>query len=269
MNEDKLYAQLCTAVEQIAIETGKFILEEQKKIDASDVLTKSNASFVTYVDKQAEAMIVDKLKKLLPEAGFVTEEGTAGEQGESKLWIIDPLDGTTNYIHRVFPSSVSIALTEHGEPVVGVVYEIGQKELFSAFKGGRATLNHQPIQVSVASRSEDALIGTGFPYYDFDRLDDYIGVLRELMQTTRGLRRFGSAAVDLCYVACGRFDAFFEHALHPWDVAAGAFIIEQAGGRVTDFNGKKNWLFGGEIIAASNNYFDTFYSLVNSRLGYK
>ncbi len=269
MNNTNLYAQLCAGVEKIAIEVGRFILQEQKKIDASDVVTKSNASFVTYVDKQAESLIVDKLKELLPNAGFVTEEGTAGEQGESLLWIVDPLDGTTNYIHRIFPSAVSIALVEHGTPVVGVVYEIGQQELFSAYKGGKATLNHRPIQVSAAIRSEDALIGTGFPYYDFDRLEDYIDVLRELMQRTRGLRRFGSAAVDLCYVACGRFDAFFEHSLHPWDVAAGAFIIEQAGGRVTDFNGQKNWLYGGEIIAASNNYFGEFYSLVNSRLGHK
>lgn len=267
MTDNNRYARLCGEVKAIALDAGRFILEEQKKIGASDVVTKSNASFVTYVDQQAEALIVARLKELLPEAGFVTEEGTAGESGESLLWIVDPLDGTTNYIHQIYPSAVSIALTEQGLPVVGVVYEIGRNELFSAFKGGAATLNNEPIRVSSSSRSEEALIGTGFPYYDFDRLENYIDVLRELMQSTRGLRRMGSAAVDLCYVACGRFDAFFEHALHPWDVAAGAFIIEQAGGRVSDFKGGNNWLYGGEIVAASNPYFDTFYKLVNSKLG--
>jgi myo-inositol-1(or 4)-monophosphatase len=150
-----------------------------------------------------------------------------------------------------------------------VVYEIGQDELFSAWKDGPAFLNGTEIRVSEASRSEDTLIGTGFPYYDFERLEDYIHVLKHLMKTTRGLRRMGSAAVDLCYVAAGRYDAFFEHALHAWDVAAGGFIVQQAGGVVTDFNQGDNWLFGGEIIAASHNYYPEFFGVVNNRLGRK
>lgn len=261
------YQDICLHVQRIARNAGDFIREERRKISASDVETKSTASFVTYVDKTAEKMIVEELRKLIPEAGYVTEEGTAGSAGEQLIWIIDPLDGTTNYIHGIMPSSVSIALAENGEPVVGVVYEIGLNELYYAWKDGPAFLNGREISVTSSSRSEDTLIGTGFPYYDFDRLEDYIDVLRYLMKNTRGLRRMGSAAVDLCYVAAGRFDAFFEHALHPWDVAAGALIVMQAGGKVTDFNGGGNWLFGGEIIAAASNYFPEFYGIVHSRLG--
>ncbi len=154
-----------------------------------------------------------------------------------------------------------------GKMVMGVVYELGHDEMFYAWKGGNACMNGREIRVSQSGHSVDALIGTGFPYYDFDRIEKYIDALRELMRCTQGLRRMGSAAVDLSYVAAGRFDAFFEHALHAWDVAAGAFILQQAGGKVTDFNGGNNWLFGGEIIAASSGYFREFYGIVNRYLG--
>lgn len=261
------YQIIAGAMEQIAREAGRFIMRERKTLTSSDVETKSQASLVTYVDKQAELLIVEGLRKLIPAAGYVTEEGTAGAAGEELMWIIDPLDGTTNYIHGIFPCSVSIALSERGEMVAGVVYEMGHDELFMAWKGGPALLNGKEISVAPSYHSVDTLIGTGFPYYDFDRIDHYIDVLKELMRTTRGLRRMGSAAVDLCYVAAGRFDAFFEHALHAWDVAAGAFIVRQAGGRVTDFDGGDNWLSGGEIIAASSNYFPEFSGIIRRYLG--
>ncbi len=141
--------------------------------------------------------------------------------------------------------------------------------MFYAWKDSPAYLNGKESRFPTAGKSEDTLIGTGFPYYDFDRVDDYIAAMKELMKTTRGFRRLGSAAVDLAYVACGRFDAFFEHALHAWDVAAGVFIFQQAGGKIVDFNGSDNWLFGGEIIAASANYFDSFYHTINHYLGKK
>lgn len=261
------YQELCAEVQSVAREAGSFIRGERQKISARDVETKSTASFVTYVDKTSEAMIVEALHKLLPEAGFVTEEGTATNRGQRFDWVIDPLDGTTNYIHGIFPCSVSIGLLEAGRPVMGVVLELGLNELFYAWKESRAYLNGAPVGVATASRSEDTLIGTGFPYYDFDRIDNYISALKYLMKNTRGLRRMGSAAVDLCYVAAGRFDAFFEHALHPWDVAAGVFILQQAGGRITDFNGGDNWLFGKEIIAASESYFPEFFEIIHSHLG--
>ena len=263
------YQTICTHVQDIARETGDFIRTERKKLKNADIETKSNASFVTYVDKTAEMMIVEALKKILPGAGFVTEEGTAGNSGEEMLWIIDPLDGTTNYIHGLYPCSVSIGLAQKGEMILGVVYEIGQEEMFYAWKGSPAFLNGREIRVSGSVHSAETLIGTGFPYYDFDRIIKYIAALDELMKKTRGLRRMGSAAADLSYVAAGRFDAFFEHALHAWDVAAGAFIIQQAGGIVTDFNGGSNWLSGGEIIAAGANYFPEFYEIIHRHLGSK
>jgi myo-inositol-1(or 4)-monophosphatase len=261
------YSVLCGKVREIAMDAGRFIRSERTKLTFKDVETKSPASFVTYVDKESESMIVDALRKLIPGSGFVTEEGTAGNSGEELVWFIDPLDGTTNYIHGICPFSVSIGLTEAGKTVLGVVYELGQDEMFHATRGGRAFLNGTEIRVAESARSKDALIGTGFPYYAFDRIDRYLAVLHELMQCTQGLRRMGSAAADLSYVAAGRFDGFFEHALHAWDVAAGAFILQQAGGRVTDFNGGENWLFGGEIIAASEAYFPEFYSIVHKHLG--
>jgi myo-inositol-1(or 4)-monophosphatase len=261
------YKNLCFRVQEIARETGSFILEEGKKIKVSDIEFKGITSLVTYVDKTAEARIVKALKELIPDSGFVAEEGTAESHNEKFTWIIDPLDGTTNFIHGISPHSVSIALKENENIVIGVIYEVKSGEMFYAWKNSLAYLNSKEIKVSPNALSKNALIGTGFPYYDFDRVDNYIAAMKELMKTTRGLRRLGSAAIDLAYVAAGRFDAFFEHALHAWDVAAGAFIIQQAGGKVTDFNGGENWLFGGEIIASSNNFSNEFYKVINKHLG--
>jgi myo-inositol-1(or 4)-monophosphatase len=263
------YENLCFQVQEIARETGSFIREEGKKIKVSDIEFKGITSLVTYVDKTAEARIVAALKQLIPDSGFVAEEGTADSKNEKYTWIIDPLDGTTNFIHGIAPHSVSIALKENDKIVLGVVYEVKLDEMFYAWKDSSAYLNGSEIRVSPNSKSENALIATGFPYYDFDRVDDYIAAMKHLMKHTRGLRRLGSAAVDLSYVAAGRFDAFYEHALHAWDIAAGAFIIQQAGGKISDFNGGENWLFGGEIIAASNNYFDEFCQIIHRHLGNK
>lgn len=261
------YKELCYSVQEIAREAGSFIRTEGDKVTTEDIEFKDTTSLVTYVDKTAEANIVAALRKLVPEAGYVTEEGTAGSNNEKFTWVIDPLDGTTNFLHGIAPHSVSIGLLEDGIPVLGVVYEVKQDEMFYAWKDSPAFLNGKEIKVSPTKDIQNALIGTGFPYYDFDRVDDYIAAMKELMQKSRGLRRFGSAAVDLSYVAAGRFNAFYEHALHAWDVAAGAFIVQQAGGKVTDFNGGENWLFGGEIVAAAESISDEFYGIVNKHLG--
>ena len=263
------YEKLCIEVQNIARETGSFIRKEQKNITTANIEFKGAASLVTYVDKTAEKKIVASLKKLVPFSGFVAEEGTATFNREKYTWFIDPLDGTTNYIHGLAPHSVSIALAENNKLVMGVVYEIGANELFYAWKNSPAFLNGNEIRVSTRSKSQDALVATGFPYYDFERIDDYIAAMQQLMTSTRGIRRFGSAAVDLSYIAAGRFDAFFEHALHAWDLAAGVFILQQAGGKTTDFDGGENWLFGGQIISANNSYFDEFYEIVNKHLGKK
>jgi myo-inositol-1(or 4)-monophosphatase len=258
---------ICKEVEAVARKAGQFIREERLKISSKDIELKGKASLVTYVDKNAETMIVSELRMLVPEAGYITEEGTAGEKGEVLKWVIDPLDGTTNFIHGIFPHSVSIGLIENDGPIVGVVYEIGQDEMFSAWKGGGAWLNGQPISVSKSSKHEDVLLATGFPYYNFDMMNSYLGLLEFFMMETRGMRRMGSAAVDLVYVACGRFDGFFEHALHAWDVAAGIIILQEAGGKVCDFKGGENYLYGRELIASNKNYFPIFYEKVNQFLG--
>lgn len=263
------YKKLCTRVQEIARETGHFIQNERKKISDTDVELKDKSSLVTYVDKEAEKRIVSAVKKLIPESGFVTEEGTASHNNEKFKWIIDPLDGTTNYIHGINPYSVSIALMEADELVLGVVYEVSLNELFYAWKGSPAFLNQKEIHAPKTAIVEDTLIATGFPYYKFDRMEEYIEVMKYFMKESRGLRRLGSAAVDLSYIACGRFDAFFEHALHAWDVAAGVFILQQAGGKVTDFNGGENWLYGGEMVAASSAFHPEFYKIVHQFLGEK
>ncbi len=261
------YKEICKQVQEIARETGSFIRNEREKISEEDVELKSVASLVTYVDKTAETKIVEQLKKLIPGCGFITEEGTATHTDEKYKWIIDPLDGTTNFIHGLSPHCVSIALMEDEELVIGVIYEIGHSEMFYAWKGSPAFLNGKEIRVSSKENLADTLIGTGFPYYAFDKVDEYNNAMKELMQNTRGLRRFGSAAADLAYVACGRFNGFFEHALHAWDVAAGVFIVKQAGGMVSDFNGGENWLYGGEIVIASKAVFDSLQKIVIRHLG--
>lgn len=258
---------ICNKIGLTAKNAGQFIREERLKITHDDIELKGKASLVTYVDKNAERMIVADLRKLLPEAGFITEEGTAGEDGEKYKWVIDPLDGTTNFIHGIFPHSVSIGLIENDQAVAGVVYEVGQDELFSAWKGGGAWLNGKPIAVSKCSTHEDALLATGFPYYNFEMLNDYLRLLEFFMMETRGMRRMGSAAVDLVYVACGRFDGFFEHALHAWDVAAGIIILQEAGGKVCDFKGGENYLYGRELVASNSTYFPAFFKKVNQFLG--
>lgn len=238
-------------LERLVKQTGLFIKEQKGNVTLEQVDVKSHNSFVTFVDKKAEKLLVDNLSKLIPNSGFIAEEGTASETDSDYRWIVDPLDGTTNFIHDIYPVSVSVALQFKKETIAGLVYEIGNDELFTAYQGKGAFLNGKSINVSITSKLENAFLGTGFPYYDYDRIKGFMNVLSEFMQKTQGIRRPGSAATDLAYVACGRFDGFFEYSLSPWDVAAGAFIVEQAGGVVVDFKGGDDYLFGKEIIASN------------------
>jgi myo-inositol-1(or 4)-monophosphatase len=206
---------------------------------------------VSYVDKQAEKLLVEGLTEVMPDAGFITEEGTSSKEGEEYNWIIDPLDGTTNFVHGIPTYSVSVALQKNDEIILGIVYEINHDECFHAVAGGPAYVNEQKIEVSQDVNLSASLIATGFPYNNFDKVDGYLAILKNIMQKSHGLRRIGSAAVDLAYVACGRFEGFFEYNLNAWDVAAGAFIVQQAGGTVSTFNNEKNYIFGREILAAA------------------
>lgn len=245
--------RICGQVCSLSKETAVFIQQQRKKITSSSIETKSKNNFVTFVDKGSERRLVKGLKKILPEAGFITEEGTIAREKKKYLWIIDPLDGTTNFIHGLPCYCISLALfdSEAKEMLIGVIYEPNLNEIFYATKNGGAFLNGKKISVTKTKKLNSSLLVTGFPTYDYSRMEEYIKLFRHLMRNTHGLRRMGSAAVDLAYTACGRFDAFYEYSLNPWDVAAGALIVTEAGGKISDFSGKNNWLFGKEIIASN------------------
>lgn len=254
---------ICKEVIEISKTVGHFIKQEQKKINENQIEIKGVHNFVTYVDKTAENQIVDGLLKIIPESGFIVEEETITKKGENYNWIIDPLDGTTNYIHGLSPYAISIALQKNNKTVLGVIYEISLDECFYACEESSAFLNGSKINVTEVTKVSDSLIATGFPYYDYHLLDKFLETIRYFMENSHGLRRLGSAATDLAYVACGRFEAFYEYSLNAWDVAAGAFIVEKAGGKVSDFSGKNNYIFGKEIIASNSNVFDEFLQIVN------
>lgn len=246
------FHELAPELEHVVKQAGEFIARERIGFESGAVSSKSFNQLVSYVDREAEQQLVNGLKRLLPQAGFLTEEQTTGQQTQGLHWIIDPLDGTTNFIHQIPVYSVSVALAQGNSLLMGAVYEINRNEYFAATNGKGATLNGNKIQVSSGTELGNTLMATGFPYYDFEGLEAYMKVLKSLMKTTRGIRRLGSAAVDLAYVACGRFDGFFELSLSPWDVAAGSLLVQEAGGVVTDFKAGSQFLHGRSIVAASS-----------------
>jgi myo-inositol-1(or 4)-monophosphatase len=250
LSTEKL-AQLLSQTRTIAAEVGAFIDQERQHFSLDRVEHKGFNDLVSYVDKEAEKRLVARLQAIFPEAGFITEEGTNTTQGETYNWVIDPLDGTTNFVHGLPVFAVSIGLMEKEEVVLGVVYEVNRKECFHAFTGGGAFCNETPLRVSKAPNLAASLIATGFPYYQFDLIDRYMNIMKSLMQKTHGLRRLGSAAVDLCYVAAGRTEGYFEYNLNSYDVAAGVIIVQEAGGQVTDFVGGTDYIFGRKIVATN------------------
>jgi myo-inositol-1(or 4)-monophosphatase len=245
------YDELCQSVVQLSKKIGQWMLQERKTFSSNAIESKSFNNLVSYVDKECERMFIEGLLNLLPQSGIIGEEGIGNKKGEHYNWIIDPLDGTTNYIHDLPFYCTSVALMEDKELVIGVIYNPNLDECFYTSAGSLAYLNGNSIHVSNSINLQQSLIATGFPYDDFGKKEAYIHVLTELFEKTRGIRRCGAAALDLAYVACGRFDAFFEYALSPWDVAAGSLIIQQAGGTVSEFNGDTNFLFGNDIVAGN------------------
>jgi myo-inositol-1(or 4)-monophosphatase len=243
--------QVTSKVVEIAKQAGAFIREQRKTFSADQIEIKGLNDLVSYVDKTAEQIIVAALEKVLPEAGFLTEEKTINKKGEKYNWIIDPLDGTTNFIHGLPVFSVSIALQEDEELVLGVVYEVNQDECFYAWQGSVAYMNGKQIKVSDNNAINKSLLATGFPYYDFEKQPAYIALFTELMKSCHGLRRLGSAAVDLVYTACGRFDGYYEYNLNPWDVAGGIVILRQAGGDAVNFKGGNECLITRELLATN------------------
>ena len=249
------YQNICEQVCLLARKVGVWLWSERQRLDTVNMEAKGVHDYVTQFDKQSEKTIVARLKELVPEAGFIAEEKTETVLAEHYNWIVDPLDGTTNFIHGLPPTAISIALREDEEIVVGVVYEIGRDECFYAYKGGKAYMNGMPIHVTNCPNLDASLLATGFPYSDFSILKPFMRYMEWSMQHTHGLRRLGSAATDLVYVACGRCDGYFEYGMKRYDVAAGTFICQQAGALVSDFSGGDNWLFGGEIVVAGPKLF--------------
>jgi myo-inositol-1(or 4)-monophosphatase len=253
--------------EEIAREAGGFIRGQRALLTDDDIRAKGIHDYVTRVDKESEERLVKGLSALLPGSGFITEEETTEQKEAEYTWIIDPLDGTTNFIHGSPPYAVSIALQHRGCTVAGVVYEISMDEMFSASEEDAPALNGETIHTSRTASLQDVLLATGFPFINFDRLDPYMEVLKRFMAETQGVRRLGSAATDLAWVACGRYDGFYEYNLHAWDVAAGAFLVQRAGGRVADFRGGDDYLFGREMVAAAPGVYEEIATVIREYLG--
>ncbi len=244
--------KICHSVVALSREIGDWMFHERQQFSKDQVESKSFNNLVSYVDKESERRFVEGLKVLLPEAGIIGEEGVDNSSQTHALnWIIDPLDGTTNYIHGIPAYCTSVALQKNDEIILGVIYEPNRQECFYASKGNGAYLNDRQIQVTSTPQLAASLLATGFPYDYFERMDNYMELLKFLMKNSRGIRRIGAAALDMCYVAAGRFDAFFELALQPWDVAAGSIIVQEAGGYCTDFEGDKDYIFGQSILCSN------------------
>ncbi|MCD8172927.1 MAG: inositol monophosphatase [Alistipes sp.] len=245
------YGELCKDVCLVAREAGEYIARQREVFSFDRVEFKGAHNLVSYVDKEAEKMIVGRLSALVPEAGYITEEGTAHDNGERLRWVIDPLDGTTNFVHGLPPYCVSIALMDGQEVVIGVVYEVTLREMFYAWRDSPAYLDGKVIRASEVRSMENALIAIGFSHSALRGVPGFLDKVSWYQVNTDGIRRVGSACADLVYVACGRFDAFCQVNLSPWDVAAGAFIARRAGAVVTDNSGGDNYIFGREIVAAN------------------
>ena len=252
---------------EICREVGEFISQEGASFDLTRIEQKHVFNnLVSYVDKEAEKKLVATFRKLFPQAGFITEEGTVERVQQNEYnWIIDPLDGTTNFLHGIPLYAISIGLTRNEEAILGVIYDVCQKQCYHAIENSPAFCDDQIIKVSGITTLSESLLATGFPYYHFDKREDYLDIIKEFLNTTHGIRRLGSAAIDLAYVACGRLEGFFEYNLHPWDVAAGTLIVQQAGGKVTDFTGGKNFLFGDQLCASNSNVHAEMLEVIRAR----
>ena len=256
-----------TDVLDVCAEVGEFIRKEAEGFDLSRIEKKTSFNnLVSYVDKEAETRLVDALRKSFPQAGFITEEGTVEQSSTSEYnWIIDPLDGTTNFLHGLPIYAISVALARKKQPVLGVIYHIVRNESFHAIENDSAYCNKHVIRVSDAPFLSESLLATGFPYHNDSRGDTYLAIIKDFLEKTHGIRRLGSAAIDLAYVAAGRLEGFFEYNLNPWDVAAGVLIVQQAGGMVTDFSGGQDTLFGRQLCASNGNIHKEMLSMIQPR----
>lgn len=230
---------------------GRMIVRAQDQVETMPIVEKGRGDYATKVDRHAEEIIIDTIKKAYPDHGILGEEFGSIDRDAETIWIIDPLDGTTNFIHGFPQYCVSIAVQDRGKVTHGVVYDPIRDELFSASRGRGAQMNGKRIRVSNLDKLDHALLGTGFPFREFGFLDEYMNLFKALMPSCAGIRRAGAAALDLAYVAAGRLDGFWEFGLKPWDMAAGALFIQEAGGWVTTLEGDSEFMQGKNILAAS------------------
>jgi myo-inositol-1(or 4)-monophosphatase len=259
-----MHPTLTTAV-KAARRAGQIITRASQDVDLLKVSSKRQNDFVTEVDRAAEDAIIGILREAYPDHAILAEE--SGASGESEYrWIIDPLDGTTNFIHGMPQYAVSIALEHRGQMQSAVVFDPVRNELFTASRGRGAFLNDRRIRVSRRAKLGEALVGTGFPYREWGHIDAYLGMFRALMEKTSGLRRPGAAALDLAYVACGRFDGFFEIGLSPWDIAAGGLLVTEAGGLVGNLVGETGYLESGNLVASTPRIFPALLAAIEPYL---
>lgn len=249
-----------------ANEAGHFIASQLQNLDQLKVEEKGRNDYVSEIDKHAEKIIIDTIQKYYPQHSILAEESGKHHKDSDFEWIIDPLDGTTNFLHGFPQFAVSIAVTEKGKLMHGVVYDPLKDELFSASRGSGARMNNYRIRVSEQKTLQNALLATGVPFHDFEHVDDYLVCFKEFMLQTAGIRRAGSAALDLAYVACGRVDGYWELNLKPWDIAAGALIVSEAGGLVTDMVGSDKFLESGNLIAATPKMLKAMAQVISTTL---
>ena len=246
-----------TIAVKAARRAGTVISRGARDLDLLTVTSKGPKDFVSEIDREAERQIVETLLTAYPDHAILAEEGTAkGANADAEnVWIIDPLDGTTNFLHGFPQYCVSIALAHRGQVTQAVIYDPCRNDLFTATRGRGAFLNDRRMRVSRRTHLRDCLIGTGFPFRDGSYLDTYLSMMKTMIEHTAGLRRPGAAALDLAYVAAGFYDGFWEVGLNPWDVAAGSLLVQESGGLIGDLAGEGNFLYGGQVIAANPKVF--------------
>jgi myo-inositol-1(or 4)-monophosphatase len=255
---------LNTAV-KAARKAGSIITRASFDVDKLTIRSKRKNDFVSEVDEAAEDAIISTLRAAYPDHGILAEESGAREAKSDYVWVIDPLDGTTNFLHGFPQYCVSIALMHKGKPTQAVVLDPNRNELFTATKGVGAYVNDRRIRVSRVDKLEDALMATGFPFREIGNLHDYLRMLENVMRTTSGIRRPGAAALDLAWVACGRVDGFWEIGLSPWDMAAGALLVREAGGLIGDLEGNEGFLDSGRVVASNPKLFGAFLQLLKQK----
>jgi myo-inositol-1(or 4)-monophosphatase len=254
-------------IESLIRKAGHFIREEFLGFSTSRIRLKgeNTNNLVSYVDLRSEEILKEGCRQLLPKSGFINEEGGTEAGSDGFTWIIDPVDGTTNFVHGLPHFAISLALQLDGKTVLGFVYDPNRDEMFSAEAGKGAFLNGKAIHVSETSALRESLLCTGFPYHEYEWLDDFVDLVNSFQRNSHGIRRYGSAALDLSYVATGRFDAFFELDLNSWDVAAGILIVEEAGGKVSGFDGQLHKLDGRQLVSSNGKIHSDIIDLIREK----